>query len=181
MNFWNTSSWSRMQWRLTNGDHEPSPNKDMVPPCQFSIMTTRPIDQVDDIFTVIYDKVYGQIEYLVRNKSLDFSNVDDLFRATMEAVDYVSNEGRYLSGTQKGAIAKQVIISILEDLIKDKKLEKELGRNIILAVDFLGPAVFKLITLASKGMINLIHGSSAAPDGTPQPPGVAKKGCCSVV
>lgn len=135
-------------------------------------------DLADDLFVAIYDRVYGQIDYLVRNKSLDLSNVDELIKVTMETIDFISSEGKYLSGTQKGEIAKQVVIAIIKDLIKKKKIDSALGNNILLAVDFLGPAIFKLVALASKGMINLIHGSATPEVG---PSGVAKAKCCSVL
>lgn len=138
-------------------------------------MTTPAEERGDDIFVAVYNQVYNQIEFIAKKKALDVSNLDEVIKVTMEAIDFLSNDVKTLSGTQKSEIARQVIVAILKDLIKRKKLKEEVGQGIIAGVQLLGPTIFKLVALASKGMINLIHGNS------PQPNGVAKPKCCSIV
>jgi len=130
----------------------------------------------DKVFFAVYQRLYDQINYIVEEGSLDFSNVDVLIKAGMEAVDFVSAARTpVLSGTEKAEICKKLIVSVLRDLSEKGKIPKDICDKVVLAVNTLGPVMFKMIIMASKGQFNFAHlfGAEGA--------GCSGAGCCSVV
>lgn len=121
-----------------------------------------------DIIDEAYDQVYAQIENLVRHGSLDLGNVDDLIKSAMEVVEFLSTNIN-MTGTQKAEIAKGVIVRVIDDLKKKKKIEKELADGIIQGINLIGPVVFKLIIMADKGKFSFLH---------PKNKKGKKGGCC---
>ena len=137
------------------------------------------VDGGDKVFFAIYQRVYDQINHLVSDGSLDFSNVDLLIKAGMEAVDYISADRvPAMSGTEKAELCKKLIVSVLQDLGEKGKIPKDICDKIVLAVNTLGPVMFKLIIMASKGQFNFAHLFGADGTGCCGP---AKPGCCTVV
>jgi hypothetical protein len=131
----------------------------------------------DKAFFAVYQRVYDQINHIVEDGSLDFSNVDVLIKAGMEAVDFVSaDRSPALSGTEKAEICKKLIVHVLQDLGEKGKIPKDICDKVVLAVNTLGPVMFKLIIMASKGQFDFAHMFGA--DGTGC---CAKPGCCTVV
>lgn len=127
---------------------------------------------VNKVFFAVYQRVYEKINNTVQDGAFDFNNVDILIKAAMEAVDFIStSQSPPMSGTEKAEIAKKLIVSVLQDLGEKGKIPKDISDKIVLAVNTLGPIMFKLIVMATKGQFSLSHLFGA--DGKP--------GCCSVV
>jgi hypothetical protein len=132
----------------------------------------------DQVFFDVYQRVYDQINHIVADGSLDLGNLDMLIKAGMEAVDFVSaSRTPALGGTEKAEIVKKLTVAVLKDLASKGKIPQNICDDIVLGVNLLGPVIFKLVIMASKGQFNLTHLFGA--DGT----GCcgAKSGCCSVV
>lgn len=135
-------------------------------------------DEGNKVFFAVYKRVYDQINSIVEDGNLDFTNVDILVKAAMEAVDFISSaRNPPLSGTEKAEIAKKLIVSVLQNLSEKGKIPRDICDKVVLAINTLGPIMFKLIIMASKGQFNFSHLFGA--DGT----GCcgAKPGCCTVV
>jgi hypothetical protein len=113
------------------------------------------VNEADRIFDELYEQVYTQIEFLTKRGALNIGTIDELIKIAMETVEFISSNRSKLSGTQKSEMARNVIIDILRDLAKKKKIDKQTADDIIAAINLIGPAVFKLIILAYKGAIQL--------------------------
>lgn len=109
----------------------------------------------DRIFDELYDQVYTQIEHLANRGSLNLSTIDELIKIAMETVEFISSNRSKLSGTQKSEMAKNVIVDIIQDLADRKKLNKDTAKQIIAAMEIMGPTMFKLIVMAYKGALDL--------------------------
>jgi hypothetical protein len=127
----------------------------------------------DKVFFAVYQRVYEQISDIVSDGTLDFTNVDILIKAGMEAVEYVAQDRvPPMSGTEKAEICKKLVVSVLRDLGDRKVIPKDISDKIILSVNILGPVMFKLIAMATKGKISINNMFTNA-DGTSK--------CCIVV
>lgn len=112
----------------------------------------------DQILYDVYKQLYSQISNLVDGGGIDFSNVDLLIKASMEAVDFVSStKNPPLDGMAKAEIAKKLIIRVLQDLTSKGKIPKDIGDKVVMAIEVIGPVMFKLIVMATKGQFDLNH------------------------
>ncbi len=110
----------------------------------------------DKVFFAVYQRVYEQISDIVSDGALDFTNVDILIKAGMEAVEFVAAERTPpMSGTEKAEICKKLIVAVLRDLGERGVIPKDICDKIVLAVNMLGPVMFKLIVMATKGKIGI--------------------------
>src|SRR4051812_17301559 len=106
------------------------------------------VDTGDKVFFAVYQKLYDQISHIVDDGSLDFNNVDILIKSAMESVDFVSTDRTPpLGGTEKAEIAKKLIVNVLQDLGEKGKIPKDICDKVVLAVNTLGPVMFKLIIM----------------------------------
>ena len=130
-------------------------------------------ETADDVFVDIYNLVYKEIDSLVTRGTLDFSNLDELYKIAMETVEFIS-QSKTMSGTRKSEIAKQVIIRVLEDLRDKGKIPEDVADPIIASVDMFAGTVFKMIIAVSKGKWNVQNTAG----GDPQP---GCCGCCTII
>jgi len=127
----------------------------------------------DKIFFAVYQRIYEQISDIVSDGALDFTNVDILIKAGMEAVEFVAQDRvPPMSGTEKSEICKKLIVAVLRDLGDRGVIPKDISDKIVLSVNLLGPVMFKLIAMATKGKIG-INNIFTNDDGTSK--------CCIVV
>jgi hypothetical protein len=77
-----------------------------------------------------------------------------------------------MSGTEKSEICKKLIVAVLRDLGDRGVIPKDISDKIVLSVNLLGPVMFKLIAMATKGKIG-INNIFTNDDGTSK--------CCIVV
>lgn len=108
----------------------------------------------DDVFTDVYKQVSNQIKALIVHGNLDVTNIDELFKDVMEAVEAIQNH-HVISGTQKAAMAKGLLLQVLKDVYDDGKIDKGLYETAVALVETFGPVIFKLVSLASKGLIHI--------------------------
>lgn len=125
----------------------------------------------DQVLFEVYTRLYDQISHIVDDGSIDFSNLDLLVKSAMEAVDFVSSQKQPpIDGTAKCEIAKKLIVKVIQDLTTKGKIPKNIGDDIVIGVNLMGPVIFKLVIMASKGQFNLISmfgadGSCCKPGG----------------
>ena len=126
----------------------------------------------DQVLFDVYSRLYDQINHIIADGNIDFSNLDLLIKASMEAVDFVSSQKTPpLDGTAKSELAKKLIVKVIQDLTDKEKIPKDIGDKIVLGINLLGPVIFKLVIMASKGQFNLQHLFGA--EG-------CKPGCCII-
>lgn len=117
--------------------------------------------EVDENFVEVYKIVFDQINVMIKQGGLTMTNIDELIKAGMEAVETVSSlHETPLSGTQKAELAKNVIVSVLQHLGEKEVMDKNLSDGLVTAVETLGPVMFKLIVLAFKGKMSLGNGAN---------------------
>jgi len=128
----------------------------------------------DSEFFEVYENVYDQIHYMIKNGGLDFSNIDELIKSAMEAVDAVSDlKEEKISGTRKAELAKNVIVQVITHLGEEGTMDKDLSKKIVGAINTIGPVMFKLIIMADKGQFNLSNIKQTFSKVT--------QGCCPIV
>ena len=111
------------------------------------------VSQADKVFTDLYTILYREIEGTIKRGALKIDNLDEVFRITMELVEWHSTYKGKLSGTQKSEIGRQLIVKIIKDLVKRKKVDPSVGRDAVAAINLLAPVIFKIACLAQKGGI----------------------------
>lgn len=108
----------------------------------------------DSVFGDVYKQVSVQITALVEHGSLNFGNLDELYKDVMEAVEAVRNH-HVISSTQKVSMAQGVIHAVLDDVYAHGKMTKEFYDKATQLVDDFGPLIFKLVVMASKGQVHI--------------------------
>lgn len=128
----------------------------------------------DSEFFEVYENVYDQVHYMIKHGGLDISNLDELVKSAMEAVEAVSDlREEKLTGTRKMELAKSVIVQVIKHLGETGNMDSDLAKNIVAGINMIGPVMFKLIVMADKGQFNLGHVKETLKKAT--------QGCCAVL
>lgn len=128
----------------------------------------------DSEFFEVYENVYDQIHHMINNGGLDISNIDELIKSAMEAVEAVSEmKDEKLSGTRKAEIVKSVITQVVSHLGEEGTMDPAMAKKIVDGINTIGPVMFKLIVMADKGQLNLGNIKQVISKVT--------QGCCGIV
>lgn len=111
-----------------------------------------PVSAVSDEINQAYKAVSDSLFAFVDRGEVNVFNFDEILKEVMEAVEALGNVTT-LSGTQKGQLAQDFSIRVINDLHERGKISDDFFNQASSAMKYVGPSVFTAITLASKGKI----------------------------
>lgn len=103
-------------------------------------------------FADLFDKVVATVDGFLSGGALDLSNIDEVIKETMEAVELYGRAQQW-SGTKKANIAKAIVLHVIDTIEARGKIDARTGDNLKVAATLMLPVIFKLVVLAADGKI----------------------------
>jgi hypothetical protein len=114
------------------------------------------LEELDPDMRDAYDIVYAQVEDILADGMVGEDNVAWIIKAVMEAVDAVAVFAEW-PGPVKAAKGKLLAKHVINDLHKKGKVNDDVYRKLMSALNILSLAMFTLSVLGDKGKILFQH------------------------
>jgi hypothetical protein len=105
--------------------------------------------EIEEAYTAISETIF---DFANTGVGIDITNLEEVFKQVMEGIEALG-QMKHLSGAQKGQLAQNFSVRLINDLHEKKLVTDEFYEKASDAVKYIGPAVFTAIVLASKGKI----------------------------
>tara|TARA_R110001599_G_scaffold219078_1_gene417416 strand:- start:8 stop:502 length:495 start_codon:yes stop_codon:yes gene_type:complete len=141
---------------MSEVNSQPELIETVSPPSNPSVIELAEHEELEGDLKEIYDLVYAKVKQIASSGKFTAEHLRPLVLNIVEIVQgYSSDKYDHIDGSQKKAMAMNILRHVIVDLHKNKQMSQQQYEMILLSLEFFGGAIFDLAKMAWKKLVEV--------------------------